>query len=116
LYRHAGHRIEVLLVHPGGPFWAGKDVAAWSIPKGIVDEEVNTVGPPGRLVAGLSVLSLVGHAFGQCKGCDPEQWSHEQDASALPTDIGYFIDVIEQILGSFGGYGDIHSFHQAGHR
>lgn len=25
---------EVLLVHPGGPFWAGKDLGAWSIPKG----------------------------------------------------------------------------------
>jgi predicted NUDIX family NTP pyrophosphohydrolase len=25
---------EVLLVHPGGPFWAGKDAGAWSIPKG----------------------------------------------------------------------------------
>lgn len=27
-------RIEVLLVHPGGPFWARKDAGAWSIPKG----------------------------------------------------------------------------------
>lgn len=27
-------RLEVLLVHPGGPFWANKDAAAWSIPKG----------------------------------------------------------------------------------
>lgn len=29
---------EFLLVHPGGPFWAGKDEAAWSIPKGLVSE------------------------------------------------------------------------------
>jgi predicted NUDIX family NTP pyrophosphohydrolase len=28
--------IEVLLVHPGGPFWANKDDGAWSIPKGLV--------------------------------------------------------------------------------
>ena len=28
---------EFLLVHPGGPFWARKDVAAWSIPKGLVE-------------------------------------------------------------------------------
>lgn len=27
-------RVEVLLVHPGGPFWARKDAGAWSIPKG----------------------------------------------------------------------------------
>ncbi|HUF10108.1 MAG TPA: NUDIX domain-containing protein [Rhodothermales bacterium] len=32
--------VEVLLVHPGGPFWAGKDLAAWSIPKGEFDEEI----------------------------------------------------------------------------
>jgi predicted NUDIX family NTP pyrophosphohydrolase len=30
--------VEVLLVHPGGPFWAKKDVGAWSIPKGEFDE------------------------------------------------------------------------------
>jgi predicted NUDIX family NTP pyrophosphohydrolase len=29
---------EVLLVHPGGPFWARRDLGAWSIPKGEVDE------------------------------------------------------------------------------
>ncbi|HEX7087721.1 MAG TPA: NUDIX domain-containing protein, partial [Vicinamibacterales bacterium] len=34
LYRRQGGRIEVFLVHPGGPFWARKDVGAWSIPKG----------------------------------------------------------------------------------
>jgi len=28
---------EVLLVHPGGPFWARKDAGAWSIPKGICE-------------------------------------------------------------------------------
>lgn len=35
LYRRgAGGGVEVLLVHPGGPFWARKDAGAWSIPKG----------------------------------------------------------------------------------
>ena len=33
-----GGELEVLLVHPGGPFWAGKDERAWSIPKGEHDE------------------------------------------------------------------------------
>lgn len=28
---------EVLLVHPGGPYWRGKDEAGWSIPKGLVE-------------------------------------------------------------------------------
>ena len=34
LFRHGSHGLEVLLVHPGGPFWARKDAGAWSIPKG----------------------------------------------------------------------------------
>jgi len=34
VYRKAGNSYEVLLVHPGGPFWAKKDQGAWSIPKG----------------------------------------------------------------------------------
>jgi predicted NUDIX family NTP pyrophosphohydrolase len=34
LYRRRQAVIEVFLVHPGGPFWAGKDEGAWSIPKG----------------------------------------------------------------------------------
>jgi predicted NUDIX family NTP pyrophosphohydrolase len=33
LYRSVGE-LEVLLVHPGGPYWANKDAGAWSIPKG----------------------------------------------------------------------------------
>jgi predicted NUDIX family NTP pyrophosphohydrolase len=36
-YRGAAHRLEVLLVHPGGPFWRNKDEGAWSIPKGELD-------------------------------------------------------------------------------
>jgi predicted NUDIX family NTP pyrophosphohydrolase len=34
LYRVRDERLEVLLVHPGGPFWAKKDLGSWTIPKG----------------------------------------------------------------------------------
>jgi predicted NUDIX family NTP pyrophosphohydrolase len=34
LYRRVDGAMEILLVHPGGPFWAKKDLGAWSIPKG----------------------------------------------------------------------------------
>ena len=33
-YRRTGAGLEVLLVHPGGPFWVKKDEGAWSVPKG----------------------------------------------------------------------------------
>lgn len=38
MYRFHNSQLEVLLVHPGGPFWAKKDAGAWSIPKGEFDE------------------------------------------------------------------------------
>ena len=38
LVRGDGAAREVLLVHPGGPFWAKKDEGAWSLPKGLLDE------------------------------------------------------------------------------
>ncbi len=43
--RNADGEIEVLLVHPGGPFWANKDAHAWSIPKGeyVEGEDAETV-------------------------------------------------------------------------
>jgi predicted NUDIX family NTP pyrophosphohydrolase len=64
LYRLEHGAPEVLLVHPGGPFWARKDAGAWSIPKGEYDdaedpracalrefeEETGTALPPSDLV------------------------------------------------------------------
>src|ERR1700755_2497639 len=38
MFRRAGKTAEVLLVHPGGPFWAKKDDGAWSIPKGLFED------------------------------------------------------------------------------
>ncbi|MDB5444804.1 MAG: hypothetical protein JWQ97_121 [Phenylobacterium sp.] len=37
-WRRGAEGPELLLVHPGGPYWRGKDAAAWSIPKGLADE------------------------------------------------------------------------------
>jgi predicted NUDIX family NTP pyrophosphohydrolase len=38
LYRGRGPALRLMLVHPGGPFWAKKDGGAWSIPKGEYEE------------------------------------------------------------------------------
>ena len=38
LYRYRDKRLEVLLIHPGGPFWRGREQGAWMIPKGGVEE------------------------------------------------------------------------------
>jgi predicted NUDIX family NTP pyrophosphohydrolase len=38
LYRRTAGGIEVLLGHPGGPFWRARDLGSWSIPKGLIGE------------------------------------------------------------------------------
>ncbi len=39
LYRRGRSGVEIMLVHPGGPFWANKDAHGWSIPKGEFDPD-----------------------------------------------------------------------------
>ena len=39
MYRMSDGQVEVLLIHPGGPFWARKEEGAWSIPKGEFADE-----------------------------------------------------------------------------
>ena len=48
LYRRRDGAVEVLLVHPGGPFWARKDHGAWSIPKGEFDEQETPIDAARR--------------------------------------------------------------------
>lgn len=39
LYRFAAGRLEVMLVHPGGPYWMNKDEGAWTLPKGLCEAD-----------------------------------------------------------------------------
>ncbi len=48
LYRVKNKLTEVLLVHPGGPFWAKKDLGAWSIPKGEFEENEDPLNAAKR--------------------------------------------------------------------
>ena len=50
LYRFHNNLPEVLLVHPGGPFWAKKDLGAWSIPKGEFEADENPLDAAKREV------------------------------------------------------------------
>ena len=86
---HRAGASEVLLVHPGGPFWSRKDAGAWSIPKGEVEdgegpqaaalrefaEETGTTLPGGALQPLGSVKLKSGkvvHAFAVEGDLDPE--------------------------------------------
>jgi len=48
MYRRAGSKLEVLLVHPGGPYWRGKDEGAWSIPKGEMEASEDAMSAASR--------------------------------------------------------------------
>ena len=48
LFRDNAGELEVLLVHPGGPFWANKDDGAWSIPKGEYGESEDALAAAKR--------------------------------------------------------------------
>jgi predicted NUDIX family NTP pyrophosphohydrolase len=48
LYRSNGGELEVLLTHPGGPYWENKDDGAWTIPKGIIEDGEKPVEAAAR--------------------------------------------------------------------
>jgi predicted NUDIX family NTP pyrophosphohydrolase len=58
LFRRTAGGVEVFLVHPGGPFWNGKDAAAWSIPKGEPGEDEALLSAAQREFAEETGLSL----------------------------------------------------------
>jgi predicted NUDIX family NTP pyrophosphohydrolase len=48
MYRHRGGELEVLLAHPGGPYWVKRDAGAWGIPKGVVEDGEDTLAAARR--------------------------------------------------------------------
>ena len=58
LYRQVGGGLEVLIAHPGGPFWKRRDAGAWTVPKGAVE-------------AGESPLETARREFIEEIGIDP---------------------------------------------
>ena len=60
MYRRRGTGLEVLLVHPGGPYWRAKDEGAWSIPKGEIDGEEDASAVARREFAEETGVALAG--------------------------------------------------------
>lgn len=63
LFRRRAGAIELLLVHPGGPYWAGKDEGAWSIPKGEFDETEEPLAAAKREFAEETGIEIAGPFF-----------------------------------------------------
>jgi predicted NUDIX family NTP pyrophosphohydrolase len=61
LYRRHGGRLEVLLAHPGGPFWEHRDEGAWTVPKGLAEDDEDLAAVAQREFAeetGFEVVSV----------------------------------------------------------
>jgi predicted NUDIX family NTP pyrophosphohydrolase len=60
MYRHCEGQLQVMLVHPGGPFWAKRDAGAWTIPKGEIDEGEEPIDAARREFAEETGFELTG--------------------------------------------------------
>jgi len=63
LFRFNNGTLEVLLVHPGGPYWASKDAGAWSIPKGEYSEGEDALSAAKREFAEETGVNVEGEFF-----------------------------------------------------
>jgi predicted NUDIX family NTP pyrophosphohydrolase len=84
LYRRRSGGIEILLVHPGGPFWVNKDDGAWSIPKGEYAAGEDALAAARREFAEETGSPVEGEAialgsFRQSSGKIVDAWAVEGD-------------------------------------
>ena len=90
LYRRSPNGLELFLAHPGGPFWKDRDAGAWTIPKGIINQdedpleaaqrefiEETGVRPQGPFIALGSIRQKAGKTI--------HAWAWEGDADAAAT-------------------------------
>lgn len=113
MYRHKGGVLELFLVHPGGPYWAKKDLGAWTIPKGEISEseaplhaakrefleETGFSVPEDGLFLKLTPIrqssGKVIHAWAFEGDCLPEALASNTCALQWPPRSGKFIDIPE---------------------
>jgi predicted NUDIX family NTP pyrophosphohydrolase len=111
MYRRRQTEPEVFLVHPGGPFWAKKDLGAWSIPKGVYDENEPPLHAARREFFEETGFAAEGHfePLGQVKqaggkmvvawafegDCDPDKMISNTCQIEWPPRSGRLLDVPE---------------------
>lgn len=111
LFRRRGGRVEVLLGHPGGPFWQTRDQGAWTLPKGganpgeslvdaaareFVEETGFPVVPPLLPLGHITQRSgKIVHAWAFESDADPARLTSIMTRTEWPPRSGRFIDVPE---------------------
>lgn len=111
LFRRGARGLEVFLAHPGGPFWAGRDEGAWTVPKGLVEEgedplaaarrefrEETGIEPEGPFLPLGSIRQKAGktvHAWAWEGDADPERVTSEAMRTEWPRGSGRWISFPE---------------------
>jgi predicted NUDIX family NTP pyrophosphohydrolase len=124
MYRRPAGALEVLLVHPGGPFWKNKDLGAWSIPKGEAGEgedllaaarreftqELGFAPPEGGPFLPLGEIrqkaGKVVHAWAFEGDCDPKRCQSNTTRLEWPARSGRWITFPEVDRASFFEVGE----------
>jgi predicted NUDIX family NTP pyrophosphohydrolase len=104
MYRRKNNALQVFLVHPGGPFWAKKDLGAWSIPKGEFESDEEPFDAAKRELKEETGCSAEGdfirldpvrqpsgktvHAFAIENDCDPSNFKSNTFAIEWPRGSG----------------------------
>lgn len=133
LYRKKDTQIEFFLVHPGGPFWAKKDVGVWSLPGGEQEEGEDTLSTAKREFCeetGFDILltecfpltsikqksGKIIHAFA-CEGdCDPEKLVSNTCLIDWPPSSGKKMEIPECDRGGWFTYEEANQKISAGQR
>ena len=108
LFRRRAAGVEVLLVHPGGPFWAKKDLGAWSIPKGLADEGEDLLAAAKREFLEETGMPVEGEfldlgAHKQASGKTIVAWACEGDFDPASLKSNTFSRRMAAALGTNGG-------------
>ena len=87
LFRHRRPKLELFLVHPGGPIWVNRDEAAWSIPKGLFEDGEQAIDAAKREFLEETSFTAEGEfiELGQLKmpsGKIVHAWAVEQNVDA----------------------------------
>jgi len=95
VYRKTKEVYEVLLVHPGGPFWAKKDLNSWSIPKGEFEDDEEPLGAAKREFEEETGFRIEGEFIEQLPVKQPSgkliySWAVEGDIDAFKVKSNLF--------------------------